>query len=86
MSHRIADHFFKGSVLLVEIEIVPFKIVGIKILPAIIVQIPNCNAQSESDGTAIDTGLPAYIVEMSMIIAYRRSPFSGSRMVRRFRE
>src|SRR5206468_5553527 len=73
--------FRKGSVLLIDIEIIVLvKIIShIEIGPAIEVDIGNSNAQSVTDGRTIDPCCPGNIGKMISVISV--NSISGKRMI-----
>ena len=67
--HLLFKHFIKSSVLIVDIQIVPFKeVIGnINILPAIAVYIPNGNTKAKSDNTTIYSG---FLTDVHKFLAF----------------
>src|SRR6185312_11477984 len=80
MLHPVLQLVFERSVALVDVEVVPFeKIVRyIDIGPAVAVDVPYRDAETQADGAAVDTRLAGDLGEMAVVVAEQVVPSAGS--------
>ena len=71
MGGPVFDLFFEGSVLLVDIEVIPFiEIIGhIDIRPQVFVEISDHDPQTETDQTAIDPRFLTDVGKSASVVA-----------------